>query len=190
MEASSLAPIAQPGDICLLLVPDSQELERLREHLLNLQAAYGGEIVENLHVTCQRFRPDNAAHLAHITAGLVSELSSVKPFSLTPGSVITFRSEFWQSSVARWAVQTSPAWKSFLYGIDRILLEMSCAPHYPADKIPTCTALEDISMDETAHEKPKLVLPEALFEARKVLFSRIDGPGKFTIQKVAYLGTA
>jgi len=50
---------AQPGDFFILLVPSAQELHHLRRWQSELQAQYGGQKVDFLHITCQRFTPHN-----------------------------------------------------------------------------------------------------------------------------------
>ena len=123
----------------------------------------GGQIVAYVHVTCQRFRPDSAEHLRQIVSKMIGELSTVRAFPLMAGSIVTLHSEFWQSTLARWTVQENAAWQSFISKINGLLLDMSCPPHYPGDKPPTCSALEHIpSQQASTVELSECIAPSAV----------------------------
>lgn len=179
---------ALPGDICILLLPTAQELTRLREFQTGLQGVFGGQIVEHVHVTCQRFKPDHAEQLWQIINRLVDELAMVKPFPLLACSLVTLQSEFWHSHLARWQVQETTHWQSLNATIRMILQELSCQPHYHGDKMPTCSALEQIPVEPRQTESLDLASPEVLFEARQVIITKIEGQGYFTTLKTFQLG--
>ena len=179
---------AQAGDVCILLEPSADELSYLRAYQRRLQAVFGGQLVEHVHVTCQRYRPDASEHLTRIVYKMVDELASVEPFPLLPASVVTLQSEFWETSLARWTVQETDAWRSLIAVLNRTLQELSCPPHYQGDWPPTCGALEHIAPGQPLLGLDE-ALPQVLFEARTAVLSQVEGQGRFTLLKKVTLGS-
>lgn len=188
METYRFVRPAQAGDCCLLLLPTESELARLRAYQSALQTALGGQIVEHVHVTCQRFEPDRPEQLQQIIDRLVDELATSHPFPLLASALVTLQSDFWQSRLARWQVKETADWQTLDTSIRRVLQKLGCQPHYFGDKMPTCSALEHIPAGMKQSEVVEVPYPKVLFEARQVVISRIDSPGRFTTLKTTYLG--
>jgi hypothetical protein len=188
METYKYLRAAQAGDVCILLLPTEQELARLREYQSRLQAVFGGHIAEHVHVTCQRFKPDHPEQIWQIVNKLSDELAMVEPFPLMVDSTVTLNSEFWQSCLARWQVRETAEWQLLNSGIRRVLKALACQPHYHGDKMPTCSALEQIPVGSRQSDLLGVSCPELLFEARQVIITQIDSPGVFTTLKTSHLG--
>jgi hypothetical protein len=58
---------ARAGDICILLLPDDDEMSRLNEHQRFLTSHFGGQIHQTVHLTVQRFAPPPHSNLQSLT---------------------------------------------------------------------------------------------------------------------------
>ena len=172
---------AQQGDICLILEPTEHELLKLRQRQACLQARFGGQIYPKLHVTCQRFATADERRLTAVLVAFDAALSSVTPFQIETESLALFYAPFWGSHVLKWVVQPSPSWLAFRAACEDTLVEMGCAPHYPSEQPATCTALVQVPMVAVDELAEHLGAPFALFGARRVILSQIEGSGGFTI---------
>ncbi|MFH1634829.1 MAG: hypothetical protein ABIG63_12605, partial [Chloroflexota bacterium] len=91
--------LAQPGDIFVLLVPVAQELQLLRKKQAELQAQCGGQIVDHVHITCQRFTPPWMQFAATCVATLTKEIRAFAPFPVFSDGLVQFRAPYWQTHV-------------------------------------------------------------------------------------------
>ena len=64
--------VARPGDVCILLEPDVNEIPRLRWLQRELQTSFGGRMQERVHFTCQRFELPDAGQLPPVVKQFVS----------------------------------------------------------------------------------------------------------------------
>ena len=171
---------AQQGDICLILEPTEHELLKLRQRQACLQARFGGQIYPELHVTYQRFAVADRRRLTAVLTVFEEALSQVPPFQIGTGSLALFYAPFWKSHVLKWVVQPRPSWLAFRSACEDALIEVGCALHYPPEQHATCTALVQVPMVPVEELAAHLGVPFALFGARRVVLSQIEGTGEFT----------
>lgn len=178
-ESSSNA--AQPGDICIILEPTEHEVLKLRQRQACLQARFGGQIYPKLHVTCQRFAIADGERQREVLDAFEEVLSSTQPFQIDTASLALFYAPFWQSHVLKWVVQPSRSWLAFRSACEDVLDRLGCAPHYPTGQQATCTALVQVPCVSVEELAEHLGDPFALFGARSVVLSQIEGAGQFSI---------
>src|SRR5713101_7094128 len=94
MTAEFVTRSAQPGDICVLLRPVVFENKVIRRHQAALQAIFGGQVTEDLHLTCQRFEVASPETLSALTADLQSVAKATPPIPLMATHVVPFYSRF------------------------------------------------------------------------------------------------
>ena len=172
---------AQQGDICILLEPTEHELLKLRQRQACLRARFGGQIYSRLHVTCQRFAIAADERRRAVLRAFEVALASVPPFQIEAASLALFYAPFWESHVLKWVVRPSPRWLDFRSTCEETLVGVGCPPHYPPDQDTTCTALVRVPMVPVEELAEHLGAPCALFGARRVVLSQIEGAGEFTI---------
>ncbi len=171
--------IAQPGDIFLLLAPSGDDLQRLRIEQRNWQTQFGGFPVEPIHITVERFSPDDQQLPTDCVTKLSDNLGDMQAFPVTADAVIQFFAPYWQSYVLRWRVQRSPEWVRFRDQIKATLEMIRCPSHFVRRRHATCTILklEDIIILPTP--LPKISLP--LFTVRELCISTLGSDGHFEV---------
>jgi hypothetical protein len=179
LAASTVKP-ALPGDICLLLVPTKRETAVLHARQVKLHALFGGEIVDEMHITCQRFNFPKTVDQPWALRHLQEKIASEKSFMVTSGNYIHFFSPFWGFYALRWHVLEDATWLNFRSKLESCLLEIGLSPHYPPEKHATCTAL-NLGHEINPNELAKDIFPIPLFRARKMVISRIIQRAEFEI---------
>lgn len=169
---------AQPGDICVLLMPDVEDLPTIRREQESLVAAFGGWKSPEVHVTCQRFEPSSARSVEEVLLRLRAGLGRMSQFPIQASRLIQFEAPFWQTYVLRWEVQLTPAFTQFVQNLDTALVDAGITPHYPHDTPFTCSAV-DLVKPVQLELAPPVRYPITLFQARRVVFSRVLGLNDF-----------
>ena len=179
-------PPAKPGDICILLVPAEEDKPALRQRQVELHDLFGGQIVEDIHITCQKFCVTDGRPLKPVLRRLSRCITGIQPFLIYAGSYIHFYSDFWKFSVLRWRVLEDKDWCFFQGQVEETLDKVSCPPHYRHGKPATCTAV-NLDREINLEMVPREIFPFPLFRARKVLFSRIKSQYEFEILETVIL---
>ena len=169
---------AQPGDICVLLLPEPADLIEIRRRQDRLMKTFGGWIAPEVHITCQRFEPPQARSLDELVLRLRTILGRQPSFIVHAARLVQFEAPFWQTHVLRWEIQTTPEFSAFIEGLDAALVECGLEPHYPHDTPFTCSSL-DLLNAVHLEMAPPAEYPLALFQARRVVFSRVLGLNDF-----------
>ena len=173
--------IARPGDIFLLLVPPARELHRIKAWQANLQSRFGGRILPDPHITCQRFTPAQGLSTADCLRNLAGELGSIRPFPIYTDRLIQFHAAYWQTQVLRWRIQETDEYAEFRDRLDITLQRIQCPSHFNRLRHATCTAIE---LDQPTDLPQKIAtagLPAILFTARTLLVSELLESFEFDI---------
>ena len=178
---ASIKP-ARPGDICILLEPgDPAEINALLQRQLELQQVYGGQVMEPVHVTCQRFPPLNPQQYQALLAQLSSLAASYQHFEVSAHGLVPLHSDYRQVHILKWEISREARLVNFSAQLEHILEITGITSLYPPGWVSTLvTALEDISAPD--RDEPRL-LEEAykLFTPRILTISKIHGPSEFEI---------
>jgi hypothetical protein len=176
---------ARPGDVCVLLVPGPDEVERLQQMQASLQSVFGGTPHQPVHLTCQRFEMAHDDPLPDIVQHLKARLGVVPPVSVIADSVVRVEHPFWRSSLLRWRIRVTDEVRHLVKTIEAGLVAARITPHFPLGSgwVPTLvTALEGIppgkDLDRHLGEDP---FPLDLFTGRWVVLSRILEQREFEI---------
>lgn len=171
--------IAQPGDIFILLVPTTDDLAQLRQKHADLQAQFGGQLVEPIHITAERFSPENGHDPQDCIAPIRRNLSGIQPFPIEADGLIQFFAPYWQSQVLRWRVAETRIWNDFRDTLEDVLCDIGCPSHFIRRRYATCTILKlEGEIDPSA-------LPQVdampLFWVRELWISLLKADGQFEI---------
>lgn len=177
---------AQPGDICVLLMPDQPDLAVIRRRQEELVAAYGGWLVPEVHITCQRFRIDQQTSLDEYLLRLRTYLGRQSGFPVFASRLVQYEAAFWQTHVLRWEVQPTEEFNRFIRLLDEAIRETDLEPDYPHDVPFTCSAV-DLTAPVKWIEQPDQAFPLPLFQARRAIFSRVLGFNDFEMLGYATL---
>lgn len=169
---------AQAGDICVLLMPEPEDLPPIRQMQEELMRTFGGWISAEVHVTCQRFEPPLDRKVHEVVLNLRTALARFPAFPVIASGLTQFHAPFWQSYVLRWEVEYTPEFKAFILALDGLLEQAGIQPHYPHDTPFTCSAIDLITPVQLEYA-PAYSYPMHLFTARRVIFSRVMGLNDF-----------
>src|SRR5512140_3785482 len=86
----SLTRAGKAGDMCALLVPDDDERLFLRKDQQALVDQYGGWMVAEPHITCQRFRLIGKTRLSQVITGLQTCFAKELPFTVYSNGLAMF----------------------------------------------------------------------------------------------------
>lgn len=182
---SSKQRTARSGDVCVLLVPDQGEADRLHRMQASLRSVFGGTPHEPVHLTCQRFEMAYDHALPDIIHHLEARLAIVPPVSVIATAVVQMEHPFWQSRLLRWRIRVTAEVRHLIESIEDGLVAARVAPHFPRDSgwVPTLvTALEGISLEENLNRRlSEDPFPLHLFAGRWVVLSSILGQREFEI---------
>jgi len=180
---------ARPGDYCVLLAADAGE-PRLRERLARLQRRCGGRAVEPVHLTCQRFVAPPEA--------LEEYLSLIRPIvlacariSVEATSLVKWQAPGRHERNLRWGIALTAPLRAFAAMTERVLVAAGGVPLYASGWLPSLvTALEGI--DDISYDPNQLTtetFPFELFEAQRVLVTRIAGDNEYALEQELVLGS-
>jgi len=179
--------VAHPGDIFMLLVPTAQELHQLRQWQTALQARYGGSVVDHIHITCQRFTPQDHKLAVECIEKLQTDLKSTPVFQLYTDELVQFFAPYWGIQVLRWQVQETTAYGKFRDQLDMTLSQINCPSHFNRMLHATCTAINLPSAGSIESNPLPWQFPAPLFKARELLISQLVSGEQFTILETIIL---
>jgi hypothetical protein len=178
---------AEIGDICVLLEPsDSAEIQLLRQRQTALQKGFGGNPINRIHLTCQRFAGQEERQITNFTDHLRCALQTSTAFQLTALSLYTLYVPVRQSNILKWNIAVTRDLTRFVALVEKTVRQSGIQPLYRTGFVSTLVAaLKDIAQDMV----PRLLslydeFPFTLFTASQVSLSRIDGPDQFEILAV------
>jgi hypothetical protein len=177
---------AQPGDICVLLMPDQTELADIRRRQEELVSTYGGWLVPEVHITCQRFRIDKQRSLDEYLLRLRTFLGRQPSFPVYSCRLVQFEAAFWQTFVLRWEVELTDEFKRFIELLDAAIRDTDLVPDYPHDVPFTCSAV-DLTEPLNTDIASSQAFPQKLFQVRRAIFSRVLGFNDFEMLGFAIL---
>jgi 2'-5' RNA ligase len=177
---------AKPGDIFLLLVPTGKDLEYLRQKSKKLHQRYGGQLVDPIHITVERFSPGEGQFPKECVQKIQKNLQGIQPFQLRTDSLIQFFAPYWQSPVLRWRVENSAQWKNFRNHLENTLREAGCPSHFTRRRHASCTILKlekKIPLPENASK-----VAQPLFTIREIRISQLQLNQAFEILEKIEIG--
>lgn len=180
-KVTSTHRIAKPGDVFLLLIPSPEELSLLQEEQRKLQSRFGGEIVNFVHVTCERFSPTKEEEEEHCVAYLRQNVTALSPFMLYAEKLVQFFAPYWGQEVLRWQVKENNDYTHLRRFIAASLDTTGCGSHFDLDKPTTCTSLRLEEKIELGSEIALENSPFPLFKADHLWVSKLIGENEFTI---------
>ena len=174
---------ARFGDICVLLEPTKEEeILHLRQRQMSLQSLFGGILIENVHLTCERFACQDNDLIQSFGQNLTRALAIVEPFPFTTLSLQTLYSPLRQTNILKWSVPVTENLQRFVAIVEQTLLATGIPPLYPSGFVSSLVAalrgVPELSPDELSNYN---VFPHHLFTAGKVALSRISGLNEFEI---------
>ena len=173
--------IARPGDIFLLLVPSGEELVILRDKQQKLKSLYGGEIVDFVHITCERFSPEDGMEESFCIDYLRRNVTALSSFNLYAENLVQFYAPYWEKEVLRWQVKEAENYVRLRHILAASLKETGCGSHFDLARPTTCTALrlgEKIGLKpETTFDIPSTLL----FKANHLWVSKLIREEEFKI---------
>ncbi len=175
-------PVARPGDVCILVEPDVEEIPHLRHLQGELQISFGGRPQQRVHFTCQRFALPSASDLPQVVDQLRKNLSTVPPLTVRAGRLELVEHPFWEFCVLRWDLHLSPAMYNLAGRVEAALDTLGLPPHYPSGPgwRPHVTALEAIPTSNgyhpNGHHKGQI-----LYRARRITLSQLQEGKRFEI---------
>jgi hypothetical protein len=167
--------------MCVILEPSAEEAICLRQRQLTLQARFGGQPHEQVHLTCQRFALQDESRVT----GLIHQLAKLHtqpPFAIVAISLAQYEHQFWGTRVLRWHVRVTDKLHRFCTLVDDTLTQAGATLHYPFStswEPKSLTALENIPQIDLDSYLANTEYPHHLFYACQVVLSRIVGRGAF-----------
>jgi len=184
MNGTSQSPfrrIARPGDIFILLVPMAQELHLLREQQQVLQSRFGGEIIDFVHITCDRFSPEQQNEENACIELMKKKLKTLPSFMIYTDQLVQFFAPYWDEEVLRWQVQETEQYSQLRDILATSLLQTGCGSHFERNKPTTCTALRLEGKINFFPLGSSVSFPAPLFKANKLWVSKLVQENKFEI---------
>ena len=177
--------IGQPGDITLLLEPvDPTEIEAMQQHQIVLQKLYGGQLMEPVHLTCQRFALTNPQQSPALVAMLTAFAGQYKPFTLQAQGLLPFYSQYRQVHLLKWEVILDPQLVSFSAQLEQLLETPWISKLYSPGWVSTLvTALVDINPEPSKSPGQLPGLPHPLFTPGILTISKLLEPSEFEIME-------
>jgi hypothetical protein len=176
---SSSKRVAQIGDIFILLVPTAQELQQLRKYQSELQLHIAGEIVDHIHITCQRFSLRDDQEIEDCLTPLKTVLNVHRPFPIYTDRIIQFEAPYHQHYVVRWRIKATKAWVNFRDSLDAVLNRIDCPSHFHRRRYASCTALNTRSRVDIDPGRLEYQFPHFLFNAQNIVISQLQRDNKF-----------
>jgi GNAT superfamily N-acetyltransferase len=166
------------GDLCLLLLPDDNEIMPLTARQEALQAHFGGRLVKPVHLTCDRFELPGDKDLSGLIDDLRRLFAPVRPLPLTAVGLRTIPTEL-RGHILKWELADNGRLPSLINQLTQLLTGHNARLFYAPQKQPgLVTALADIERTDAVEWPGRW--PTHLFTAAHVLLSRIERPGQFT----------
>jgi len=176
--------VARPGDVCILLEPMAEDLVDLRQRQRKLQRVFGGQVHEPVHLTCQRFRPEGSRPVRDVIQSLAQQLAEGRSLPIVAESLEIVEHPFWRSRLLRWRVPNRLDLTTFCRRLEQVLDRKGIRVHFPSTQgwLPGyVTALEDVPDGGEDGIDDRFSFPDHLFDARRVVFSLVEGRERFRI---------
>ncbi|MFQ5856772.1 MAG: hypothetical protein ACE5LU_14150 [Anaerolineae bacterium] len=172
---------ARFGDICVLLEPtQKEEIKLLRQRQTPLQSLFGGILIEDVHLTCQRFACQDKHLMQGFVQNLTRALAIVEPFPFTALSLKMLYSPLRQTNILKWHVQVTENLQRFVAIVEHTLLATDITPLYPSGFVSSLVAaLRGVPELNSNNLSDHNVFPHHLFAADKVVLSKINGLNEF-----------
>jgi len=173
--------VAQVGDIFILLVPSGSDLQKLRKWQVDLQSKFGGQIVDFIHITCQRFSPEDSYYENLCIKNLERAFKYTESFAITTDKIIQFYAPYWCNFVIRWRVEETLQYQKFRNMMESILLKIKCPSHFSRLRHASCTALDLETKLDISNFIQLYQLPQFLFTANVAKISKLLSDNQFEI---------
>jgi len=173
--------VAQPGDTFILLVPSAQELHHLHRKQNEFRNQYGGQLIDHIHITSERFSPKRTTSPKECSAVLRHHIGSLEPFPVFSDAVIQFHAPYWKSHVLRWRIQDTAAWLDFRNLLTKTLKGVDCPSHFDRHRRATCSILALADPVDLSEKHNSANNSQKLFTAKKVVISRLQNNYQFEI---------
>jgi hypothetical protein len=171
---------AQAGDYCLLLVPTQvMELQVIQTRQKALQSCYGGIATNPVHLTCQRFRLDEAEKVRAVLRQLEPALRSFHAQPLIAEKLIALRSDFRGQDVLKWIVRKNETVRWLIEAMETAIEDNGGILCYARGEPSTwITTLEGINLtcDDSTYPNG---LPYTLFTPGALRLTRIWSGNQF-----------
>lgn len=177
---------AQAGDICILLVPSRPASSSVNGLLRGLQDAFGGRIVEPLHVTVDRVAEVDSETVVSAVRECVPRLRRA---AIRGKGLFVLRSGYRGADVLKVDVARDGTLDHDIDELRGALRGAGLRPMYGDERPMTVTALERIERP-AALDAAAWGLPIDLFVGDTVLASRILGVGSYEILLTASVPTS
>lgn len=180
------ARAAETGDICILLVPSRPPSTSVNALVRGLQGAFGGRIVEPLHVTVDRVAAVDTEVLVSAVRECVPRLRRA---AIRGNDLFVLRSEYRGADVLKLEVAGDDALDHNIDELRGALRDAGLRAMYGDERSMTVTALERIDRSAPL-DAAAWGLPIDLFVGDTVLLSRIRGVGSYEILDTASVPTS
>jgi hypothetical protein len=184
--ASVTVRAAQPGDVCILLVPSRPPSADVQDLLEGLRRDYGGRIVAPLHVTVDRVAAVDAVDIVSAIRECVPRLRMA---AVRGEGLFVLRSAYRGTNVLKLDVGRDSALDHDVDELRLALRKAGLAPMYGDDRSMSVTALERIERPG-APDTAMAALPLDLFVGDTLLISRIRSVGSYEILDTASLAAS
>lgn len=174
---------AKPGDICILLLPDLNEVPSLRLKQKDLISKYGGKAHETIHLTAQRFDMDKKS-LPEFIYALHQGFDSYPAFSIYAKGLVQIFHPYWNTCLIRWQIQQNEELIKFGEVLESLILLNKSVPHYRAAvgwQPSMVTAVENTRKVGEGKTLEKFDQPKYLFFCKRIVVSEILGLNQFNI---------
>ncbi|MAT41976.1 MAG: hypothetical protein CL609_06515 [Anaerolineaceae bacterium] len=180
---------ALPGDICLLLQPDEQQIDIFTQRQKALIQKYGGHSHQNLHFTIQRFDMDGK-HITEFIEALGQITAQIQPFYIFGTSLKLSYHQFWKTNLLRWTVQKSTKLISLLTKMENTIKIFDGTVHFPLKDgwLPSLITVVENPNGNFPKDGILLNPPEKIFLSKKLIVSEIIDTGIFKIHGSFELG--
>lgn len=174
-------PPPKPGTLFVLLTPsDEEEIQQLRQRQEELQRLVGGEPIEPVHLTCQKFELPDDEMILSFSERLETTLDHVTPFAVTAFSACPMYSEFRGSHILKWEVFAGDMLTLACNCIEATIEAHDGSSYYEPGWTPSLvTALRDIPRGSVKAKLRAVDFPYPLFTANHVVISRFEATSQF-----------
>jgi hypothetical protein len=173
----------QPGDICLLLETDiPAEIAALRQNQASLKRIFGGQEMELVHLTCQRFILADSSYYPIFFEKLKHLASGFQSFTLHAQGLVPLYSPYRKTNILKWEAIIDPLLVDFSAQLEKLLDNTWSTSLYSPGSISTwVTALVNVNPEPLQDLEQLPSFPHPLFTPRLLTVSKLLGPSEFEI---------
>lgn len=178
---------AQAGDLCILLAPaDPVEIGRLLQHQQTLQAHFGGDLIEPVHLTCQRFECQDQELMRLLIQKSRRSLAALAPFPLVARALQPLYVPILGANVLKWRIEVTGELLHLERMIRQLLQAEGITPLFRSTST-LVSALKGVPQVTTRTLQDYGPVSYPLFTAGRILWSRIGGVDQFETLATQYL---